>query len=467
MVFKVDFEKAFDSFRWDYLDEIMEKLGFGSKWRLRQGDPLSHFLFIIAMEGLHAITSKAVNIGMFKGASIGEGGDLDDKKVIWVKWNVCLASKATNLWVKVIRSIHGHNGGIENRRSSAAFLSPWKVIVNSIYQLQRKGVNLFDACSRSLRDGMNIRFWDEKWCVDMLLKDRFPRAPRGGVRASQFEDLQSLIQETSTLHKHDGWNWSLAPNGFSVASARKHIDVHILPCGLSTTRWNRGVSSIMDWYSWLDDCKMTKSARYILDGVAATLMWSIWKFRNDFIFSDCKPKKATLWDSIVSQSCLWISSRNPKLRLSWLGFCSCTSRSHYRSVLSRQHGINEPVKDNKIDLFVQKYEEFIITNDETIDCAFARFNTFNTDITPLKALDESFSSRNHVRKFLRALPTKWHLKVTTIEESKDLSTLPLDELIGNLKVYEVVLEKDLEISKSKKEKYKSLALKARKVLSEE
>nr|GFA89122.1 serine/threonine protein kinase SRPK1 [Tanacetum cinerariifolium] len=41
------------------------------------------------------------------------------------------------------------------------------------------------------------------------------------------------------------------------------------------------------------------------------------------------------------------------------------------------------------------------------------------------------------------------------------------ELIGNLKVYEVVLEKDLEISKNKKEKYKSLALKARKVLSEE
>ncbi|GKD24470.1 zf-CCHC domain-containing protein, partial [Tanacetum coccineum] len=92
---------------------------------------------------------------------------------------------------------------------------------------------------------------------------------------------------------------------------------------------------------------------------------------------------------------------------------------------------------------------------------------FNTIITSLKALDESFSSRNHVRKFLRALSTKWRPKVTTIEESKDLSTLPLDELIGNLKVYEVVLEKDSEISKSKKEKYKSLALKARKVSSDE
>ncbi|GJW66739.1 hypothetical protein Tco_0121163 [Tanacetum coccineum] len=75
--------------------------------------------------------------------------------------------------------------------------------------------------------------------------------------------------------------------------------------------------------------------------------------------------------------------------------------------------------------------------------------------------------RNHVRKFLRTLPTKRRPKFTAIEESKELSTLPLDEFIDNLKAYEVVFEKDSEISKCKKEKYKSLALKARKVLSEE
>ncbi|GJV60248.1 zf-CCHC domain-containing protein, partial [Tanacetum coccineum] len=75
--------------------------------------------------------------------------------------------------------------------------------------------------------------------------------------------------------------------------------------------------------------------------------------------------------------------------------------------------------------------------------------------------------RNHVRKFLRALPTKWRLKVTVIEESKDLSTLPIDELISNLNVYEVVLKKDSEASKVKKEKYKYLALKSRRVSSDE
>ncbi|GKA76279.1 hypothetical protein Tco_0782740 [Tanacetum coccineum] len=63
-----------------------------------------------------------------------------------------------------------------------------------------------------------------------------------------------------------------------------------------------------------------------------------------------------------------------------------------------------------------------------------------------------YSSKNHVRKFLRALPLKWRAKVTTIEEANDLATLPLDKLIGNLKVYEMVLDNDGITSKTTKEK---------------
>ncbi|GJZ07015.1 retrovirus-related pol polyprotein from transposon TNT 1-94 [Tanacetum coccineum] len=116
----------------------------------------------------------------------------------------------------------------------------------------------------------------------------------------------------------------------------------------------------------------------------------------------------------------------------------------------------------------KEYERISCVNGSKIIGFFITLSSrFNTIITSLKALDESFSSRNHVRKFLRALPSKWRPKVTAIEESKDLSKLSLDELVGNLKVYEVVLEKDLEIAKNKKEKYKSLALKARQVLSDD
>ncbi|GKG15355.1 hypothetical protein Tco_0357678, partial [Tanacetum coccineum] len=52
-------------------------------------------------------------------------------------------------------------------------------------------------------------------------------------------------------------------------------------------------------------------------------------------------------------------------------------------------------------------------------------------------------------------------KVTTIKEAKDLATLPLDELIGNLKVYKMVLDNDGVDFKTTKEKVKSLALKTK------
>ncbi|GJY16909.1 hypothetical protein Tco_0387331 [Tanacetum coccineum] len=90
----------------------------------------------------------------------------------------------------------------------------------------------------------------------------------------------------------------------------------------------------------------------------------------------------------------------------------------------------------------------MIPEEESIDNAFARFNTI---ITSLKALDEGFSSKNYVRKFLRALHPKWRAKVTAIEESKDLTSLSLDELIGNLKVYEVIIKNDSEMVKDEED----------------
>ncbi|GJX49157.1 hypothetical protein Tco_0276002 [Tanacetum coccineum] len=125
---------------------------------------------------------------------------------------------------------------------------------------------------------------------------------------------------------------------------------------------------------------------------------------------------------------------------------------------------NNQVKANKIDILVQQYEQFTVPKEKSIDNAFAKFNTI---ITSLKALDEGFSSKNCVRKFLRALHPKWHAKVTEIEESKNLTTLSLDELIGNLKVYEEVIKKDSETIKSKIEQSTSIALKDRKESSDD
>ncbi|GKC08288.1 hypothetical protein Tco_0999898 [Tanacetum coccineum] len=101
-------------------------------------------------------------------------------------------------------------------------------------------------------------------------------------------------------------------------------------------------------------------------------------------------------------------------------------------------------------------------------CVYGKRNLENLVNHPssLKALDEGYSSKNYVRKFLRDLHPKWRAKVMTIEESKDLTSLLLDELIRNLKVHEMIIKKDSEIVKAKRER-KSLALKSKKESNDE
>nr|GEW72533.1 ATP-citrate synthase beta chain protein 2 [Tanacetum cinerariifolium] len=142
------------------------------------------------------------------------------------------------------------------------------------------------------------------------------------------------------------------------------------------------------------------------------------------------------------------------------------SNELYNTIARVTDGIyegNSQVKDNKIDLLVQQYEQFVIFEDESIYSVFARFITL---ITSLKALDEGYSSKNYVRKFFRALLPKWRAKFTAIEESKDLTSLSLDEIIENLKVYEMIIKKYSKIVKAKV-KRKSIALKTKKESSDE
>ena len=82
------------------------------------------------------------------------------------------------------------------------------------------------------------------------------------------------------------------------------------------------------------------------------------------------------------------------------------------------------------------FELFKMKENETISEMVTRF----TDITnSLASLGKEYTQVEKVRKILRAL-TSDQEKTTAIEEANDLSTMSLENLIGNLMAYEVQLE---------------------------
>ncbi|WJZ84575.1 hypothetical protein VitviT2T_004175 [Vitis vinifera] len=92
---------------------------------------------------------------------------------------------------------------------------------------------------------------------------------------------------------------------------------------------------------------------------------------------------------------------------------------------------------------------------ETIVEMITRF----TDIVNgLESLGKTYKESEKVMKILRLLPSKWHTKVTAIQEAKDLTKLPMEELIGSLMTYEINLAKKLQDGEDKKKK--SIAFKA-------
>ena len=107
------------------------------------------------------------------------------------------------------------------------------------------------------------------------------------------------------------------------------------------------------------------------------------------------------------------------------------------------------MKESKINLLVHNYELFSMKETETIVEMITRFIDI---VNGLEALGKTYKEFEKVMKILRSLPSKWHTKVTAIQEAKDLTKLPMKELIGSLMTYEINLTKKLQEGEDKKKK---------------
>ncbi|XP_035843953.1 uncharacterized protein LOC110931403 [Helianthus annuus] len=136
-ILKIDFEKAYDNVNWNFVVGVLEQLGFPSRWcawvrgilssarasvlvngsptfdfpcfkGMRQGDPLSLFLFLVVMEALSYFIDKAVGRGVFKGISLTNGGPCvshlfyADDAIIMGEWCV---ENILNV-IRVLRCFH-------------------------------------------------------------------------------------------------------------------------------------------------------------------------------------------------------------------------------------------------------------------------------------------------------------------------------------------------------------------------
>ena len=68
------------------------------------------------------------------------------------------------------------------------------------------------------------------------------------------------------------------------------------------------------------------------------------------------------------------------------------------------------------------------------------FGRLSNIVYKSKALGKSYKKLEIVQNFLRVLPWSLEAKVTTIQESKDLKQIKIEELIGNLTTYELEMK---------------------------
>ncbi|CAL1367951.1 unnamed protein product [Linum trigynum] len=155
MVIKIDLEKAYDRLRWDFLRDTLIEVGLPSSWircimfcveqnrmrilwdgeltqpitptrGVRQGDPLSPYLFVLCMERLSHRIDEAVRAKLWKPLSIARGGPALTH--LFFADDLVLFAGAEGAQVRIIRQCHDEfcesSGQKVNYSKSMMYISP-------------------------------------------------------------------------------------------------------------------------------------------------------------------------------------------------------------------------------------------------------------------------------------------------------------------------------------------------------
>ncbi|XP_015970092.1 uncharacterized protein LOC107493513 [Arachis duranensis] len=144
-IIKLDFQKAYDKVKWKFVDLVLQKMSFGQRWRawvmecvsscsmsvlingspskpfkmergLRQGDPLSPFLFVLVVDVLHRMLEEAVRNGRLSPLLVGR--DHIELSHLYV-----LGCKLVSLPVKYLGISLGANPRL---------VKTWKLIIDKV-----------------------------------------------------------------------------------------------------------------------------------------------------------------------------------------------------------------------------------------------------------------------------------------------------------------------------------------------
>ena len=118
------------------------------------------------------------------------------------------------------------------------------------------------------------------------------------------------------------------------------------------------------------------------------------------------------------------------------------------NILQTVHKDTKAVKINKLQQLTTRFESIRMFNDGYFDEFYAKLNDI---VNSAYNLGKIYDQPKIVMKILRSLTENFRLKMTAITESKDVDSIPIDELVKSLQFYKLDL--------LKKNKSKSMALK--------